>query len=118
MADRNNGTNIQRIGMVIGVRPEKLDEYKQIHADGFEGVRDLLVKYHIHQFLIYLHRMDDGKDYLFATFEYTGHDYKGDMAKLRDEPRYVVWLAQTSACQFPLHGHESWAVMERVFFNP
>ena len=107
---------VKRIGMVIGVRPEKIDEYKVLHADSNPGVRDLLSKYHMENFSIFLHQID-GKWYEFGYYEYTGDDYEGDMAKLDAEPRNKEWLKVCDPLQLPLSGEASWAVMEQVYYN-
>ena len=45
---------VQRFGMVIGFRPEKLADYQELHADDHPGVRDLLSTAHMRNFSIYL----------------------------------------------------------------
>ena len=107
---------MKRYGMVIKVKPEKLEEYKRLHADSNPGVRDLLNKYHMHNFSIYLHEID-GKWYEFGYYEYTGDDFEGDMAKLDAEPRNKEWLKMCDPMQLPLKGEKSWAVMELVYRN-
>ena len=84
--------DIKRVGMVIGIKPEMIEEYKRLHADSYTGpgVRDLLNKYHIHNFSIFLQEID-GKFYEFGYYEYTGDDFEGDMAKLSAEPRNIEW---------------------------
>ena len=109
---------VKRIGMVIGLKPEMIDEYKRLHADNHPGVRDLLGKYHMHNFSIFLQQMPDGKWYEFGYYEYTGDDFEGDAAKMNAEPRIVEWLKQCDPMQIPLPGNESWAVMERAYYNP
>ena len=37
--------NIKRFGNVIELKPDKLEEYKALHADSHPGVRHLLTKY-------------------------------------------------------------------------
>jgi L-rhamnose mutarotase len=106
---------VKRVGMVIGVRAEKIEEYKALHADSNPGVRDLLNKYHMHNFSIYLHKIK-GKYYEFGYYEYTGDDYEGDMAKLDAEPRTKEWLAVCDPMQIPLEG-KSWVQMEEVYHN-
>ncbi|UCC23162.1 MAG: L-rhamnose mutarotase, partial [Planctomycetota bacterium] len=69
---------VKRVGMVVGIRPEKIDEYKALHADDKPGVRDLLTKYNMHNFSIFLHEID-GKYYEFGYYEYTGDDFEADM---------------------------------------
>jgi L-rhamnose mutarotase len=107
---------IRRIGMVIGIKEDSIDHYRELH-DG-PGVRDLLRAYNILNFNIFLQKMPDGKFYEFSCYEYHGNDYEADLAKLAKEPRNIAWLKQTDATQTPLENHKSWTVMERIFFNP
>ena len=109
-------TRVKRVGMVIGIKPEKIAEYKELHADSNPGVRDLLNKYHIHNLSIYLHEID-GKYYEFGYYEYTGNDFEADMAKLAAEPRNKEWLSICDPMQIPLKGYKSWAEMEVVYRN-
>lgn len=109
---------VKRVGTVIGIHPERIEEYKRLHADGNPGVRDLLNKYHIHDFSIFLQQMPDGKWYEFGYYEYTGDDFEGDMAKMDAEPRTIEWLKKCDPMQIPLPGSEGWTEMERVYFNP
>jgi len=106
----------KRVGMVIQLRPEKLEEYKRLHADANPGVRDLLVKYHLRNFSIFLQQME-GKWYEFGYYEYTGKDFEGDMAKLDAEPRNTEWLKVCDPMQIPLAGAKGWTKMERAYFN-
>src|ERR1700730_18536588 len=100
---------VQRIGMVIGIKADQISAYEALHAASNPGVRDLLEKYHMHNFSIYMSRLDDGKPYLFGYYEYTGTDYKADMEKLGAEPRNHKWLSLTGPMQVPLPGEQSWA---------
>jgi L-rhamnose mutarotase len=109
-------TKVKHIGMVIGIKPEKIAEYKKLHADSYSGVRDLLNKYNMHNFSIYLHEID-GKYYEFGYYEYTGNNYEGDMARLAAEPRNKKWLSICDPMQIPLKGYKSWAQMEEVYHN-
>ncbi len=108
--------DVKRVGMVIKLKPEHVEEYRKLHTDTNPGVRDLLNKYHMHNFNIFLHKID-GQWYEFAYYEYTGDDYEADMAKLAREPRNIEWLKKCDPMQSPLEGHESWAEMERIYFN-
>ena len=109
---------VKRVGMVIGIKPEMIAEYKRLHADDHPGVRDLLNKYHVDNFSIFLQEMPDGKWYEFGYYEYRGDDFEGDMAKMNAEPRVVEWLKQCDPMQVPLPGNDSWAKMKRVYYNP
>jgi len=110
-------SQLRRVGMVIGIKPEKFDEYKALHADSQPGVRDLLTKYHVHNFSIFVQKLADGHDYLFGYYEYVGDDYEADMAKLAAEPRNIEWLKLCDPCQQPLSGKASWAIMEEIYHN-
>lgn len=109
--------NIKRVGMVVGIKPEMIPEYTRLHADGYAGVRDLLTKYHMHNFSIYLTEIE-GKWYEFGYYEYTGDDFEADMAELAKEPRNIEWLKVCDPMQIPLEGETGWREMERAYFNP
>ena len=108
---------IKRVGMVIGVREDRLSEYRELHGDTHPGVRDLLSRAHMRNFSIFLTTLGDGKPYLFGYYEYHGDDYEADMAWLDAEPRNKEWLAMTDPMQIPLPGQDSWKVMEEVYHN-
>jgi L-rhamnose mutarotase len=107
---------MKRVGMVIGTVPEKLGLYKKLHSDENAGVRHLLKRYHFQNFNIFITRMEDGEDYLFGYYEYTGEDFEKDDAELRALPEYAEWLKVTGSCQRPLSGEKEWKAMEKVFF--
>lgn len=109
--------SVRRVGMVIGIKPERVPDYKALHAAASPGVRDLLSKYHMRNFSIFLRALDDGKEYLFGYYEYEGIDYEGDMTRLAAEQRNKAWLAVTDKMQIPLPGQSGWAVMEQVYYN-
>lgn len=109
---------IKRVGMVVGLREDVIDEYKRLHADDNPGVRDLLSKYHMENFNIFLQKMPDGKYYEFGYYEYTGDDFEADMAEMAKERRTIEWLKVCDPMQIPLPGAKSWTEMERVYFNP
>jgi L-rhamnose mutarotase len=102
--------------MVVGLNEAMIDEYKRVHSDDHSGVRDLLNKYHMHNFSIFLHQIE-GKWYEFGYYEYTGEDFEGDMAKLDAEPRNKEWLTVCDPMQVPLKGETGWAEMEMVYHN-
>jgi len=118
--DDNNMTAekvVKRVGMVIKIKPEFIDEYKRLHADDNTGVRDLLTEANMRNFSIFLQQLDDGNWYEFGYYEYTGDDFEADMAKLGKHPRNIEWLEICDPMQLPLEGYEGWAEMEQVYFN-
>ncbi|HZC42715.1 MAG TPA: L-rhamnose mutarotase [Acidobacteriaceae bacterium] len=109
---------VRRIGMVIGIKPDRIAAYEALHAASNSGVRDLLAKYHMHNFSIYLEKLENDTYYLFGYYEYTGTDYNSDMEKLGAEPRNQEWLSVTDPMQNPLSGERSWSIMREVYHNP
>ncbi len=108
---------MKRIGMVIKIDSSRISEYLALHADSNPGVRDLLVKYHLRNFSIFLTQMDDGNFYEFGYSEYSGPNFEVDMANLDAEPRNKAWLKVCDPMQIPLKGESSWKKMKQVYFN-
>ena len=109
---------MQRFGMVIGVREEKLAEYKRLHAAVWPDVLKMIAACNIRNYSIYLRRMPDGKRYLFSYFEYHGADFDADMRKMAADPVTQEWWKHCEPCQEPLADRASgqwWASMEEVF---
>ena len=107
----------KRVGMVIRLKPEFIEEYKELHADGNQGVRDLLQEANMHNFSIFLMQLEDGNYYEFGYYEYTGDDFEADMARLAGESRNIEWLKVCDPMQIPLEGYDGWAEMELVYYN-
>ena len=109
--------NVKRVGMVIKIKTDRVDEYLALHADSIEGVRDLLTKYNLRNFSIFLTQLEDGNFYEFGYYEYWGNDFEEDMQKLSEEPKNIEWLEQCDPMQLPLEGETSWKEMQRIYFN-
>ena len=45
---------MQRMGMVIGIRPEKIAEYKELHATVWPEILDLISRCNIRNYSIFL----------------------------------------------------------------
>lgn len=104
---------MKRYGMVIRVRPEKLEEYKRLHAAVWPDVLNQISACNIRNYSIY-HK--DGL--LFSFFEYHGGDFAADMAKMAADPVTQEWWKHCEPCQEPLPTRapgEWWANMEEVF---
>ena len=109
---------MQRYGSVIGVKEEKLDEYKKLHAAVWPDVLKMIAACNIHNYSIYLRKMPDGKYYLFSYFEYTGKDIAADGAKMAADPTTQKWWDVCKPCQIPLADRAEgawWADAEEVF---
>lgn len=106
---------IQRMGRVIGIDPEGIEQYKKLHANPWPGTFERLRKRNIQNFSIFLR---EPENLLFSYWEYTGTDLASDLAHGADDPRNREWLELTGALQRPLTSradHEWWSPMEQVF---
>lgn len=74
------------MGTVTGVRPERFEEYKTLHANPPESVLQALRDAHIQNYSIYCHG-----DLLFGYFEYTGEDFKADMEMMTTDSATREW---------------------------
>jgi L-rhamnose mutarotase len=109
---------MKRYGMLIGLRPEKAEEYKRLHAAVWPDVLRMIGQCHIRNYSIYERTMDDGQLLLFSYFEYDGDDFAADMAKMADDATTQRWWALCKPCQKPLENRaagEWWAGMTEVF---
>ena len=106
---------MQRMGMVIGIKPEMLDEYKRLHAAVWPDVLAQIRQSNIRNYTIFLR---EPENLLFGYWEYHGSDFAADMARMAQDPRTQEWWAFTDPCQSPLPSRdagEQWAMMEEVF---
>ena len=108
---------MQPMGMVIGIRPEKIKEYKALHAAAWPAVLKRIAQANIRNYTIFLR---EPENLLFATWEYHGADFDADMARMRADPRMQDWWRITDPMQVPLSSrrrNEWWAPMEEVFHH-
>jgi L-rhamnose mutarotase len=109
---------VERYGMVIGVKPEKIEDYKRLHAAAWPGVLAKIKECRIRNYSIYLREVEPGQFLLFSFFEYTGDDFAADMAKMAADPETRRWWRETDPCQVPIPtraGDEFWSRMTEVF---
>ena len=106
---------MQRIGMVIGVKPERIEDYKRLHAAVWPEVLAMISACNIKNYSIFL---KEPENLLFSFFEYHGTDYAADMAKMAADPETQRWWAINMPLQRPLETRkdgEWWAAMTEIF---
>lgn len=109
---------VERYGMVIGVKAEKLAEYKKLHAAVWPEVLKMIAECNIRNYSIYLFKAKENEYYLFSYFEYVGKDFKADMDKMAADPTTQRWWDVCKPCQEPVYFRaegEWWANLEEVF---
>ncbi len=91
----------KRFAWVTGLKPEKAEYYRQLHAHPWPAVNRMLKECHIRNYSIH-EREIDGRLYLFSYLEYTGRDFDADMKKMAADPDTQRWWKETDPCQQPL----------------
>ena len=110
----------ERHAFVIGLKPEKMEEYKKLHAEAWPEILELIEQSHIRNYSIYLGEPEEGKFYLFAYFEYAGQDLEKDMEAMAEHEIMQQWWELTDACQIPCPTRregEFWMKLEEVFYT-
>jgi len=109
---------MKRYGMVIGLRPETLEEYKRLHAAVWPDVLAMIKACQIRNYSIYLAEIAKDRFCLFSYFEYHGQDFEADMARMAADPTTRKWWSLCKPCQDPIPTRapgEWWANLEEVF---
>jgi L-rhamnose mutarotase len=108
----------QRFAWITGLKPEKADYYRQLHAHPWPAVNQRIKECHIQNFSIY-ERDIEGRLYLMAYLEYTGKNFDADMKKMAADPETQRWWKETDPCQSPLPDAaakgKTWADMKEVY---
>ncbi len=101
--------------MIIGLKAERVEDYKRLHAAVWPGVKQTLKRNGWHNFDIFL---KEPENLLFGTFEYHGDDFEASGRAIAADPETQAWLRETDPCQDPFATRkpgEWWAYMENVF---
>lgn len=104
---------MKRCGQMIAVKPDKLEEYKELHKAVWPEVLKTIKECNIRNYSIYF-----GENFLFAYFEYIGINYDADMSKMEADEMTQKWWAITKPCHTPLESRKEgawWSDMEEVF---
>ena len=104
---------MKRYGMLVGLRPEHYEAYKQYHAAVWPEVLAMIESCNIRNYTIYHHAGT-----LFASYEYHGTDHATDMAKMAADPGTQRWWAVMMPMQRRIEGTpegEWWMPMEEMF---
>ena len=90
---------MKRMGMVIGIKPERIAEYKKTHAAVWPEVLAKISDCNIRNYTIFLR---EPENLLFGYFEYHGEDWAADAAKMEADPKTQEWWAIHKPMQAPL----------------
>jgi L-rhamnose mutarotase len=106
---------MRKMSMLIGIAPEKIAEYKALHASVWPAVLARIRQSNIRNYSIFLR---EPENLLVGYWEYHGDDFNADMAAIAADPETQRWWDLTAPCQTRLASakeHEQWSMMEQVF---
>ncbi len=92
---------VARYAWVAGLKAERADYYKKLHANPWPAVSKKITECNIRNYSIYVREIE-GKLYLFSYLEYIGKDFDADMKKMAADPETQKWWKETDPCQAPL----------------
>jgi len=108
---------MERMGMVIGLKSEHIDEYRRLHAETWPEILAKISECNITNFSIYL---KEPENLLFGYWEYVGTDFAADAAKMAADPKTQEWWKICMPMQDPLETRkegEWWAMMDEIFHH-
>ena len=108
---------MRRMGMLIGLKSDRVAEYKKLHAAVWPEILDKISECNIRNYSIYLR---EPENLLFAYWEYAGTDFEADMQRMAADPNTRRWWDICMPCQEPLDSRrdgEWWAPMDEVFHH-
>ncbi|PSN69073.1 L-rhamnose 1-epimeras-like protein [Corynespora cassiicola Philippines] len=117
------GNSVRRIGQMVYLKPEYLEEYKKCHAAVWPEVLEQIKDSNIKDYSIYF--LEVPRPMLFASFKWVGSDWDEDMKRMAANPKVQEWWKMTDSYQESPHpgatGSASgpwWQVAEEVFYTP
>ena len=104
---------MKRIGSVIGIKPEFIEEYKKTHADVWPEVLEKISESKIRNYSIFFQN-----DRLFSFFEYHGDSFLEDMKKMKENEKFKEWNKFHEKMFSKLEHQdkfEGWVELEEIF---
>ncbi|KIK37008.1 hypothetical protein CY34DRAFT_810786 [Suillus luteus UH-Slu-Lm8-n1] len=110
----------KRVCQIIKLKPERADEYKEVHRNVWPGVLNALERYHIVDYSINHY---PPLNLLIANFKYTGSDFEKDMKAIGDDEEMQRWWRLKDSMQESFNDGASgsgkeipwWTDVEEVF---
>ena len=106
---------MQRMGMVIGLKADRVEVYKRLHAAVWPEILAQISACNIKNYSIFLR---EPENLLFGYWEYHGSDFAADMARMAEDPETQAWWAINTPLQRPLETRAPgvwWAEMTGIF---
>lgn len=104
---------MRRFIMYSELKPEKREEYIELHANTWPEILEIITKCNIRNYSISIRGNE-----LYTYYEYVGEDYDADMAYMDAQPIMLEWWKHTKPC-FKHHDKgEYYEDLQEIFYNP
>lgn len=104
---------MKRFASVIGLPPESVERYEELHAAVWPAVLERISASNIVNYSIYRYG-----ELLFAYMEYDGDDFEADMAAMAADPVTQEWWDVCKPLQRPVEDRadgEWWKDLPEIF---
>ena len=104
---------MERHAMIIGIKPDRIEEYKKYHANPWPEIEDCIADSNIKNFSVFIY-----KTTLFGYFEYYGKDLKTDMKSWADNKKMQEWWKIHIPMLKPMEKgkrDDGWIYMDEIF---
>lgn len=102
---------VRRVGSVISLREDAIEQYEEYHRKVWPGVLAAISAAGIRNYSIYRFGT-----LLFSYSEYVGDDYERDLAAVDLVPECIRWNELMSTLQVPVdEEHSGWLALPEVF---
>ena len=94
------------------LKPEKVDDYIELHSKPWPDLMELLEKCNIHHYSISVRGTE-----VFTYYEYTGEDYDGDMKVMNESAVMQKWWTFSKPCFLHHDTGHYYDDLEEVFYK-
>ena len=103
---------MRRFGQTARLKPDKVEEYRRLHAEVWPEVLKTITACNIRNYSIF-----QQDDLLFTYFEYHGGDYEADMRLMAEDPATRRWWERTKPCFLHHSIQEYYTDMLEIFYH-
>lgn len=101
---------IRRFGQIGALKPEKIADYKRLHATVWPDVLKVISDCNLRNYSIFLLG-----NKVVSYFEYVGTDYEADMKRMEDDAATQRWWTFTKPCFVGCERQLFYEDMEEIF---
>lgn len=95
------------------LKPEKVQDYVDLHAKPWPELMQLIADCHIHNYSISIRGTE-----LYTYYEYTGEDYDADMKMMDESPIMQKWWTFSKPCFLHHEDGKYYDDLKEIFYAP